>query len=158
MGAKTRIPKGRKDSEVRICPPAPNSLSRKLRPCFRERTRPRSTRARPPSERRLGGRPPQGVSGEAGGPTLGDGRKRTQKPDTREANGSPLCPPLPLETRAPGAPTPQAPSSRSPCAPLREGAAPLPPGFGQPLGALPGLSELEEEVTTTAQKPSLHPL
>lgn len=70
----------------------------------------------------------------------------------------PSARPFPLEMRAPGAPTPQAPSSRSPCARLREGAAPLPPGFWEPLGALPGLGELEEEVTTAAQKPSLHPL
>lgn len=131
--AKARIPKGRKGSEVRICPPAPKSQSRKLRPCFRERTGIRSPRARPQSEPRLAGRPPRGVSGEAGGPALGDGQKRTQKPDTREANGSPLPAPSPGWGDAPSWSTHTwTPASRSPGAPLQEGAARLPLGV---LGA-----------------------
>lgn len=103
VGAKARIPKGRKGSEVRICPPAPKSQSRKLRPCFRERTGPRSPCARPQSEPRLAARPLQGVSGEAQGPALEHGRNEFRN-RTPAKQTDPLCPPLPRETRPPGAP------------------------------------------------------
>ena len=49
-------------SEVCICPPAPNSQRRKLRPRLGQRTGPRCPCARPQREPRLMGRPQLGVS------------------------------------------------------------------------------------------------
>ena len=86
--------------------------------------------------------PPWGMAGN-------ELRNRTPAKQT-----GPPCPSFPPGDVPTWSALTSASASRSPRAPLREG----PRGSWEPRGTLPGLGELEEEVTTRGQKPSLHPL